>query len=76
MSYGAKGPGSQITTDYLLSYIRQNHGLTAWQLAKRLGVDPAGLSSRLKKLTDQGKLQRIPHQTENGRESWQYYGVR
>jgi predicted transcriptional regulator len=44
--------------DELWTYLTVHPGLTATQLAKRLGRDVASLSSQLKRLCDQGVLRR------------------
>jgi predicted transcriptional regulator len=66
-------PGTRLTTEALLVVIKNNPGLTAWQLAKRLNQNPAVLSSRLKKLADQGRVQRRAVVVEAGRRGYEYY---
>lgn len=61
------------STEELLNFIERNPRLSAWQLAKRLDCDAGGLSGRLKKLSDQGIVQREETESENGRRSWLYF---
>lgn len=70
---GAMQP--KMATDDLIAFIKKNPGLTAWQLSQRLSMNPANLSSRLKKLSDGGRITRTQMNHDSGRKGWQYYGI-
>lgn len=66
---------AKMSTEDLIAYIKKNPGLTAWQLSQRLRMSAANLSSRLKRLTDDGKITRQQINHDSGPKGWTYYGV-